>query len=280
MRKQQSAQAEFTEKKLPHNRTDVFFDCINVRYPTFIRCGLILLAFALPLLGVYLLKDLYMFSLDYTLPQEELQMEMVSLSNLTAILALPAWIIFGFGFSGIIRIIRQLVWSNPVFFRKDFWHGVKTNGKIYACTFLSLGISLLFNTYIHNLPIYPEYLRLIPAVFSVVGLFPVFWFILSQTAVYRTRFFGCLKDSVFLYGKTVFSTFGISLCLLIPVLFNLIGNLIIKYLFLALYIVFLLPLAVMLWFLYSCNVFDKLINAKQFPELVGKGFWKPEDRHQ
>ena len=48
--KQKVAKTDFSEQNLPHNRKEVFFDCVKLYWQKLLLLGLIMLACAVPLL--------------------------------------------------------------------------------------------------------------------------------------------------------------------------------------------------------------------------------------
>jgi len=55
--KQKVAKTDFSEKNLPHNRKEVFFDCVKLYWQKMLLLGLIMLACAVPLLAVSAVCD-------------------------------------------------------------------------------------------------------------------------------------------------------------------------------------------------------------------------------
>ena len=103
---------------------------------------------------------------------------------------------------------------------------------------------------------------------AYVVLFPAALYMLSLTAVYNIKLWGCIKNTFILYIKTFPVTFLFAGCyfgiLIIP-------NLTVKYILTPVVIVFAFPLYIVAWLLYSCRTFDRFINEQYHPEYFGKG---------
>ena len=272
------AKTNFTRDDLPKNRWEVLEDCLKVRFLLFLSMGLTLLVFALPLLFVTVLNDHSASSLyhgfvnaDYT--KEEYLALTQSANSLYALFFIPCYVILAVGMAGVMQIIRQLVWGEGVFFMQDLLEGIRSSGFHYALIALIMGMAaFLINTFL------PEagnsFLIIIPVIVTIIFCPPA-GFMISQIAVYRNPFFRYLRNGFLLYIKTVPTTLLFLALFLLPAVLGL--NLIpfpVKYA--VLLVLFLLPAPILLagWFLYSCSVFDRLINKEWYPEIYDKGVYR------
>ena len=279
MKKSKQASSDFTFAQLPHNRKEVFFDCLKLRFGTIVCCGLLLLLFLLPLIAIEITYDIVnlniynsliggqMSEMQATLYKNELQLY-VSLAQ-TVCLG-----IFAVGLAGVARILRQLVWGEPIFFWVDFKRGIRQNAarfvSVFAICALANVASVLCSTMLDEMPIV-GYIPLGALIFAVV---PIALFVLSQSAVYNVGFGKAISNGLAFYGKRLWQTLLFTALALIVGLSRLAPISALKYLLMVLCTVFLLPMYIMAWLLVSCNVFDEVINRDNYPELFDKGVYR------
>lgn len=278
--KNKQAASDFTIDKLPKNRWEVFLDCLKERYLLFLAMGLTLLIFALPLLFVTLLSDntlggLYLSLINGDYTQEEYTVLVQSANSMYSLFFIPCYMALAVGASGVIMVIRQLVWGEGVFYMQDLFDGIKSNGIYYTLIALILGLLVyLQNTY---LPIQSNvFLIAIPIIASLLIL-PTAGFMFSQIAIYKNHFFRYALNGFSLYIRTVPKTLLFLVLFLIPAVLSM--NLLpflAKYIIVLLFFLFLAPMLLTGWFLYSCSVFDKYVNKEQYPEIYDKGVYRKE----
>ena len=272
------AKKDFTVNDLPKNRWEVFFDCLKERFSLFLLMGVVLLLFALPLFFVTVLSDntagaLYAAYRNGEYTQAELHELIRSATSFYSLFNIPCYIVLAVGIAGVMQVIRQLVWGEGVFLIQDILGGIKSNGLNYVLIASFLGLSAyLINTF---LPIQSNgFLVVVPIVLSLVFLPPV-GFMISQIVIYKNPFLKYMINGFMLYIKTVPTTLLFLLLFLLPASLGLnLLPLTAKYVIL--FVFFLLPAPMLLtgWFMYSCSVFDKLINEKFYPEIYDKGVYR------
>ena len=272
------AKNDFTVNDLPKNRYEVFADCLKERFLLFLSIGLTLLLFSLPLFFVTLLSDntsaqLYSAYRNGESTQEQLNALMDSATSLYSLFNIPCYIVLAIGAAGVMQIIRQLVWGEGVFFMQDFAEGVRSNGVNYAFIAFILGLAAyLENTFF---PFSSGGISVaVPIIFLLVVI-PPMMFMISQIAVYKNPFLKYLVNGFTLYIKTVPTTFLFLLLFLLPAVLGLnLIPLLVKYIILLIFFLLLAPMLLTGWFLYSCFVFDKLINKEAYPEIYDKGVYR------
>jgi hypothetical protein len=273
--KTKRAPTDFTADLLPHNRWEVFWDVIKMRWRTLLLIGAILFAFFLPTMLLMVFRDIYAINLTLAKEQETISEEQALYSsrlvqNVTNLLLIPSLAIFGIGVAGTGRVIRELVWMEGVVFRDDFNLGIKQNWK-YSFTIGALSGLMIFLASFTLGNSSSQILGILPLVISQIFFLPVAYLVLSQTFVYSQGFFRYVGNGFQLYFKTAPTTFLATLVMIAPVFLLLIGNLLLKYGLLIFCSVFLFPLQELGYFTYSCWVFDRCINQYQFPSIVDKG---------
>lgn len=275
--KQKVAKTDFSEQNLPHNRKEVFFDCVKLYWQKLLLLGLIMLACAVPLLTASAVCDTVQQGLSRQL--EDGVIDKVAYNGQTAwlrfaeaLIDIPCYVIVCVGLSGTVRVTRQMIWAEPLFFANDFADGIKQNWLTFClCGFL---VSLL-NVYLAFAESsgggLPAYLPL--GVVTIVVLPTALW-MMAASSVYKIGIGKNITNSFVLYIKTPFVTWLFVALFASVAIPGLIGFVALRCIFLAVFIVVLLPAFVMLWQLVSYSYFDKFINKQAYPEIVDKGIWR------
>lgn len=276
-------QNDFTEDNLPQSRPQVFWDCIKMRYPTFLRLGLVLTLFSLPYLFVGIIKSIITANViraDLTINEMS---QLISQAQLYADIAnVVCYLVMAVGFAGAVRIVRQLIWYEPLFFHQDFWEGVKINGGAFAVVFLLLGLINCLNTFIMQ-AMGDNLVKAIPIGITLVIFVPTFVMCCTMVSIYTSNVFVLLKNAFVLHFKTLPLTMLVSSTLFVPTIvryvLQIIGinpSVLPELILTVVYFVAILPVAVMLAMLHCCSVLDKYVNQNNYPEIYKKGIWTPE----
>lgn len=275
--KQKVAKTDFSEQNLPHNRKEVFFDCVKLYWQKMLLLGLIMLACAVPLLTVSAVCDTVQQGLSRQL--EDGVIDKVAYNGQTAwlrfaeaLIDIPCYVIGCVGLSGTVRVTRQMIWAEPLFFANDFADGIKQNWLTFClCGFL---VSLL-NVYLAFAESsgggLPAYLPL--GVVTIVVLPTALW-MMAASSVYKIGIGKNITNSFVLYIKTPFVTWLFVALFASVAIPGLIGFVALRCIFLAVFVVVMLPIFMLLWQLVSYSYFDKFINKQAYPEIVDKGIWR------
>ena len=275
--KQKVAKTDFSEQNLPHNRKEVFFDCVKLYWQKLLLLGLIMLACAVPLLTVSAVCDTVQQGLsrqlaDGVIDKVAYNGQAAWLRFAETLIDIPCYVIVCVGLSGMVRVTRQMIWAEPLFFANDFADGIKQNWLTFClCGFL---VSLL-NVYLAFAESsgggLPAYLPL--GVVTIVVLPTALW-MMAASSVYNIGIGKNITNSFVLYIKTPFVTWLFVALFASVAIPGLIGFVALRCIFLAVFIVVLLPALVMLWQLVCYSYFDKFINKQAYPEIVDKGIWR------
>lgn len=283
MRRVKQAKQDYTFAQLPHNRKEVFFDCLKMRFGTVICIGLLLLASSLPLLCIGIFKDvvtsnIYARFVANEITEIQAEAYLNSLDVFAAILSVVGWVAFSLGLAGAVRIIRQLIWGEPVFFWSDFSQGIKQNAGKYVAIFAIVAvvnlISVICIRWLNNVPI----VNYIPLVVLIVIVFPIGFYVLAQSAVYDVKFGKSIANGIAFFGKTIWQTLCFALIAIAFGLLRFIPAIIVKYVVIVVCETILLPMYVMAGMLFCCSVFDKYLNANAYPELYDKGVYRMDKK--
>lgn len=203
--------------------------------------------------------------------EEVKQTEMVFLIIYSGSLILLSLIAI-IGLTGIIRVLRNLVWGEGIFFKDDLATGIKQNvpknilfGLIFGLFFgLAFFVYCLFRDNIISL------FGLL--LFGLIFL-PIYFWIIFLNNTYNSSFGGLLRNGLYFYTKTIgWSLLGIlmhlSLVALVLIPFELVW---LKYVILVLVIVFLYPIITLIMTLFSTAKFDEYINKDNYSDYYLRG---------
>ena len=268
MKKQKKSKKDCNRSNLPHNRFEVFFDCIKQRYDVLALCGILILISSIPFVTIKIFSIMAIQNMDSN--------EISQFLTISSLIEIPLTLLIAVAISGCVRVIKRLIWAEPIIFWFDFKEGVKQNYKYYIATTAILSVlnylnSLTFATLDSSL------INRIPSLIFITIIVPISLYTYSQSAVYNEKYSKLLSNGLLIYIKTVPISLLFSLLLSSVQLIVYIP--IVSYQIIAWVLVFffLCPMYMMAWLLYSFNKFDKLINQYQYPEIVGKGIWSNED---
>ena len=270
MRKKVS-KIDYAKASLPRYRRVQFLDCFKMNYLLIFKCGLMLLLFFVPLIGFAFFADFYYVSLMSNATQEIEQTQLVYDYLLNIGLILFSFVAL-IGITGVIYVLRNFIWGEGVFFGSDFARGIKQNaGKniafaaifslFYALAFFIF--SLLPDSIISLLPI---------AIFAFIFL-PVYFWIILLNNFYNSKWTGLLRNGLFFYVRNIgWSLLGaLMLVGLVPLILVPFEFIWIKYAVLIIYVVFLLPIVLLVMVLYSTSRFDEFINKENYPDYYLRG---------
>ncbi len=284
-RKPKVAKNDFTGDNLPHSRRDVFRDVLKNRWKDLLKVGALLLLFSLPLLvfgavGEINAANIYAEYKNGAISAETCASEVAASNGAFALIKIIGYLIFSVGIAGSARVLRQVIWDEPLFFSEDFRDGIKIYGGQFALAMFLYGLcsyTAVFFSSAANGILYAIALGL-----GVFILLPAMFFWLSERTVYANRIGENIRNGFMFYVRTLFKSIGMLLLAFLPFILEYVleffglYNFIFKYSYLLICTFLFLPLGIMLWLLYTYSVFDKYINAELFPEILHKGFYPSE----
>ena len=284
-RKPKVAKNDFTGDNLPHSRRDVFRDVLKNRWKDLLKVGALLLLFSLPLLvfgavGEINAANIYAGYKNGAISAETYASEVAASNGAFALIKIIGYIIFSLGIAGSARVLRQIIWDEPLFFSEDFRDGIKIYGGQFALAMFLYGLcayTAVFFSSAANGILYAIALGL-----GVFILLPAMFFWLSERTVYANRIGENIRNGFMFYVRTLFKSIGMLLLAFLPFILEYVleffglYNFIFKHSYLLICMFLFLPLGIMLWLLYTYSVFDKYINAELFPEILHKGFYPSE----
>lgn len=273
MKRLKSKQEDFTEDDLPQKRTQVFAYCYREHFSLLFMLGCLCLLLLLPVLIVTVMSDSYVINAVAALEEstaENIARVRYKAETMFGLIQIGTFTLFFTLLTGVIQVLRQMIWNEPVFFGDDYKTGLKSNALVFSLVAILLsGLYYFLNVITNTVLLYVSY-----ALFYVFIL-PISLWVVTQSVYYKLGTFGIIKNAVIFYIKTFPVTLLAVFLTVAP--FWLIDNLIplgliyIKYLiFVVLAIFYIVPLIIG-WLLYACRIFDKSINKEHYPQAYRKG---------
>ena len=269
--KLKASRIDYSKAMLPRSRKEQLGDCFKMSYLVIFKCGLLLFLFFLPLIGYCVFMDFFYISLMNQITEDVEQTKTLFFYIYyfgIFLLTLPVIISIG----GITHILRNLIWGEGIFFMKDFGTGIKQNISKNIIFGLIGGLMFSLAYFVHSIfdVLFISYLPLV--IFALVFL-PIYFWIIYLNNTYASKWTVLVKNGFFFYAKTIgWSLLGILMPLsLITLLFVPFSLIWLKYIILALFIVFVFPIIFLIMTLYTTSRFDQYINQEHYPDYYLKG---------
>jgi len=281
----EKANDEISRLRLPKNRWQSFWDCVSNHTSQLIACGFMATLFALPLMIILGLTNILVFDLNYqiglgTITVEEGVKAIFNTMNTANLFTIPAIILLFIGLSGLVRIIRRLIWQEDIFFWFDFRKGVKENWGSFLASGLIVGVAnwtvqllIRYGYFIDHSSWYEWALPISIAV--AVLLIPILTYTLVQTDIYVLSFSAKMKNAFLLTMRTAPATFGFVALVFAPWgIFWISMNEVLYLVLLAFFFIIFVPLEILAINEYCLHVFDRFINKMNHPEIFDKGIYR------
>ena len=269
--KQKVSKVEYSKAMLPRTRKAQFGDCFKMNYLVLLKSGLLLFAFALPLIGFCLFMDFYYVAIMQKATEaiEQTQLLFFYFYNIGVVLLFLPIVI---GVTGVIHVLRNFIWGEGIFFMHDFAQGIKENAGKNILFSVIWGLIYLLSFFIYSIFRVPV-VSLFPLALFAFVFFPIYLWMLLLNNIYESKFGQLLKNGTFFYVKTLgWSLLGVLIPLaLVALIFIPFYFVWLKYIFLALLFVFVIPIVLLVLILYSMSKFDEHINKENYPDYYLKG---------
>lgn len=279
MAKRKVAEKDFLESDLPQTRKSQFFDIIKINYGIIFKIGLFLF---IPLF-LLIVKN---FFIDYfniltvnavkngLLQDVEGQYwinVLFIISNAADILLYPLLFVL---LGGVLRVFRQLCYSEGMLFSYFLKKGIKDNWKQFlimglVTALLKFGMNALITFYGFN------FYSIVVFVFFLVIYLPVIVVYLYYSIIYASNIFISLRNSFYVYIRSIWQVLlFVIVAFSLPILFEFFfTGLFIKQTIYVFVSILALPLVILGGFLMLLDRFDKTINITEYQELIRKGLY-------
>lgn len=265
---------DFSAEMLPHSRKALFSDCIRQRPDVFWKLSGVMMVSFLPVFIVNLFANMAYSNLVDTNINAAITL---ALYQIVAAIKIPCYICIGLGFAAISRVLRQLVWGEPVFLLFHLKIGLKQNGGRFAIVFALAGIIRLLCSF--SVFFGESFIAYLPGLISAVLLLPIGLFMLSQTVIYDVTLSKSFSNGFALYFNRILPALGFAIAIYLIGNINLVPSILVR-LILNIAATLSLPILALGWLIYSCHMFDQTINPIHYPEIVNKGLYRSNDAEE
>lgn len=272
---------DFKASNLPMNRNDVFKDVVSLHYRTLLLLGVILLLFSIPMQLSAYIYDVTKASIYYEYQDELItfitaQNTLVSMSNMFHTINILFIVLLGVGLAGVIRVIKQLSWYEPISTVADFLTGVKENGVQFILLALIVGILVYITNLISSLSVFTSddtlytYLGMIPKTLFTLIFAPIGLYMIVIIPIYSNRFNSQVRLGIYLFFVNIIKTYKTTVLFALPFLLLLIPNFYVT-IIARILLSITLPFLLLKWFLLVSDLLDMHWNQKYYPNLVHRG---------
>jgi uncharacterized membrane protein YesL len=271
---------DFEESDLPNTRWKQFSLVMRTRWTVLLKGNLLAGLFWLLLLTWDMLCGGYVQKVATDLTVAEYGAKLLSYTLLQYGTEIPLYALAFTGLAGLYYLVRCVCWGEPIKVFSDFGKGMKDSGCSFALLGLVFGFINAFVHYMWNFALltlgqgsdFVWGLALaVVIIICLVGCVALMY-ALCMLSLYKLTAWQLLKNSFIFTFKKFFSSLGVCLCSLLPVLvFAFMPWAFVQITGYCVLIVFSLGFMVTVQTLFCHGVFDTFINAKSYPDYVGMG---------
>ena len=262
---------EYSKSMLPRTRKAQFGDVFKNSYITILRCGFILLAFFIPMIAASIFMDFYYLSILANVTEGLTETILIWNYIFNGAIVLTS-LIAVLGVTVVIRIIRNLIWGEGSFLKDDFVNSIKQNSLRNILFTLVIGALYCLTYYLFTFLSYDLASYLAIGIFGVIFVPFYFWALLINNT-YDMKNGDLIKNSLFFYLKTFgFSFIGLLMTIsYLGVLFIPLNFIYIKYSVVVILIIFVYPIMLLVFVLFSTAKFDYFINKDNYKDYYLRG---------
>ena len=279
-----NASADYEESYLPHNRKEAFKDIVKQRYKLLLLLGGILFCFSIPLIITLILQARINYNIAFSINAGTIEYqiaieELISYKFITNLLVFGSLFVFLIGTAGCSKIFLKLTYLEGIILSYDFKEGIRQNYKeLVIAASIMFFIYFVFD-YVSSLILLNQielltFMVVLPYAVLILLIIPCFMIYINLTCIYNDKVSQKIRNAFYIYTKYFPIVLLFVLMILIHIIIYVQPNFIISLIVTFTYFLFLLPLVLLGWFLFSNKMFDECINNKFYPNIVGKGLEK------
>lgn len=269
---------------LPINRWQLFKFTYRNHLSLIIKLSLMIAVFSIPFFTFLIVKNVFANALLSQINQDN---ELIILQRyyyqemFLDVFYIPCLMVLSIGLSGGFFVMKKYLYQEGFTFFKDFKNGMKKS-KDFILSTLILSIIIYLLLFLKNFFSYINFQYYIPLsifVFIIIFLLVnVFIFTYCQIHIYSNNIFHLIKNSLCFSFNQLFKVSLINLITIFPlILFMNFQNAVLKIIIILIYFIIGFGNCLLITMLYSCSVFDELINKDRFPSIYRKGLYNGED---
>ena len=270
--------ADYSIDMLPKTRTQQFGRILRDNYVIFIKLGLILMMLMLPFIFTLVIKTISITNLiqNTALSDAEKAGKAASISILCASIYIPCIMFFFVGLCGILKIIRRLIWDEPLFFKHDFFIGIKESAGSFLLYGFLIGLITFLNILVFRVS--DGYIKYVS--YGLIGISFAIVVPIILVAAYISSIYSCKISVSFTVSIKLFARRGIFTLLILLILYvtyflSYIPVSIIVYIAIIFTLVILLfPIWILLSYINTFKNLDDFINIYHYPDKAYLGLFK------
>lgn len=277
MKNRKTIKSDYSKANLPKTRTEQFGRILKDNFVIFIKLGLILMVLMLPFVFAFVMKNISISNLmkDVSISEVDRANNYKTISIIFGAIYVPCVMFLFSGLSGVLKILRRLIWDEPLFFIKDFFQGIKEScGAILLYGFLTGLVAFLSILTLHlseGYFIYVSYV-LIGITFAIVV--PIILIAAYISSIYNSKISVSFSTAGNLFLRRGIFTILILLILYSTYFVNLLPiNLIYIIAIIFVLIIFLFPVWLLLSYINTFKMLDDYINIYQYPDKAYLGLF-------
>lgn len=269
--------SDYSKADLPSTRTEQFFRILRDNYLTFIKIGIMLVILMLPFVLAFMIKNISISNIlkNEAIPETDKTSNIIVINIIFGGVYLPCIMFFFLGFAGILKILRRLIWDEPLFFKEDFFLGIKESYGSFLLYGFLIGLISFFCVLTHNL--FGGYLKYVSYILTAISFAIVIPIVLIAT--YASSIYNSKINVSFSVSGNLFIRRGIFTILILLILYSayFLPLLPIPLTFLIaiilVLIIFLFPVWILLSYINCIKAFDDFINITQYPDKAYLGLF-------
>ena len=282
------ANSDYLYSSLPNTRKDAFKDVYKHNFLTILKCGVALAVSLIPVLLFSMFMDIGRLGMTITNYSEEDLVGVIFLWNIFRNVGICLLlVVVVLALSGIIRILKLVIYQEGVDFFYDLKVGIKENFP-YTLGFYLIFIIIYLVTYYLQLLFLNQYIGLVVLSIFFVLFTPMLLWAVMTIAIYQSKLWDYIKNSAFFFFKNI----GFSLLFVFMVIWPMILSLLVADSLLSIPIspfyiaikdtlllvlgLFYYPFLIIVALLFASSKFDKYINRDKYPEIYRKGLYEPK----
>ena len=262
--------SDYSKENLPKTRREQFWRLLKDNFFTLMKLGLILLVLMIPFLTAIVMKNVnlsYVYN-NADLSEIDKTRNIASINIIFSAIYIPCIMLFFLGLGGILKVLRRLIWDEPLFFKEDFFLGIKEN----IGQFLLFGFLIGFITFLNVLAYqstygWAKYLSYVMIGVSFALIIPIIVTAGYISSIYKNKISVSFSVSMklfirrgifiilillFLYSTYFLSWLKISVIIYLAILFVL--------------IILLFPVWLLISFMNCIKNLDDYVNVYYYPE--------------
>lgn len=282
--KKHSNNKDFTYESLPKTRKEQYFQIIKDNFLLLVKLGLFCLLFLTPFLVSFFLKETSIRNIgnDASLSIGQQKSMYISLEITFNSIYIVCLMIFFIGLGGIIKILRRVIWNEPVFFKEDFLLGLKDNLlQSILIGFLIGVLNFICVLFYYLLNAKYRFVSYIFVGISLAIVVPILLLTDYVGSIYQNKFTVSFKISArlflrrgFLFLIPLLIIYGMYFVSMIPL-----GSIYISLIYIVIF-VFVLPLIILMSYIINFKILDDYINAYYYPDNAYLGLYISEERKE